>query len=139
MDTGNKMANLIKLIPELKGRLSKYAVGLLEWIKKGEININNPDDVSKVRLILKVIDQTPAFDFFDETFNGCGLDNVCSIIGIVPIVSRKGQDIKLNYKVVSIQNYEDASKFFDDVSWCIVISEESFNDYTKMGIVFIFC
>ena len=34
-----------------------------------EISIDNPDNVSRVRMILKVLDSSPAFDFFDQSFN----------------------------------------------------------------------
>lgn len=67
----SEVDNYLALFPELKSRLSKFAIGLLKWNIAGLIDINNPDDVSRVRLILKVIDQTPGFDFFDNTFNEC--------------------------------------------------------------------
>lgn len=81
----SEVDNYLALFPELKSRLSKFAIGLLIWNIAGLIDINNPDDVSRVRLILKVLDQTPGFDFFDNTFNEATPETVCEIIGMAPI------------------------------------------------------
>ncbi|MDE5611797.1 MAG: hypothetical protein K2I90_07265, partial [Odoribacter sp.] len=72
----------LELFPELKSRLSKFAIGIFIWNMDGQIDIDNPDDVSRVRLILKVLDQTPGFDFFDHNFNEADPDTVCQIIGM---------------------------------------------------------
>ena len=135
----NEVDNYLALFPELNSRLAKFAFGILKWNLVGLININNPDDVSRVRLILKVIDQTPGFDFFDNTFNECDPETVCEILGMSPTAPLEEPEIKFNYTVNGIGNYADARQYLDMTSWCIVISEESFNAYTANGNRFYFC
>lgn len=136
---GDQVDHYVELFPELDSRLAKFAVGILLWNMKGLIDINNPDDVSKVRLILKVLDQTPGYDFFDNVFNESDPDTVCQIIGMSPVVPIEEGEIDFDYWVSEIKNFEDAHSYFEMVSWCIVISEESFKEYTSNGNRFYFC
>lgn len=136
---GDQVDHYVELFPELDSRLAKFAVGIFLWNMKGLIDINNPDDVSKIRLILKVLDQTPGYDFFDNTFNECDPDTVCGIIGMSPIVPVEEPTLEFDYTVFSIDSYEDARQYLDMASWCIVISEESFKSYTANGNRFYFC
>lgn len=126
----SEVNHYLTLFPELNSRLSKFAIGIFIWNMTGQIDIGNPDDVSWVRLILKVLDQTPAFDFFDNTFNEADPDTVCEIIGMNPMVPVDEPDMKFDYAITPIRNYKAAHQYLDMVSWCIVISEESFNAYT---------
>lgn len=135
----SEVDNYLALFPELKSRLSKFAIGLLIWNIAGLIDINNPDDVSRVRLILKVLDQTPGFDFFDNTFNEATPETVCEIIGMAPITPVEEPKIEFDYTVSYIGSYAEARQYLDMTSWCIVISEESFNTYTVNGNRFYFC
>ncbi|MDE6247657.1 MAG: hypothetical protein K2M41_07435 [Muribaculaceae bacterium] len=135
----NEVDNYLSSFPELNSRLAKFAIGILKWNLAGLININNPDDVSRVRLILKVIGQTPGYDFFDNTFNECEPETVCEILGMSPTAPLEEPEIKFNYTVNRIGNYADARQYHDMTSWCIVISEESFNAYTAYGNRFYFC
>ena len=135
----SEVDNYLALFPELNNRLSKFAIGILKWEIAGLIDINNPDDVSRVRLILKVLDQTPGFDFFDNTFNDCTPDTVCEIIGMSPMVPSVEEEIEYNYTINYIGSYTEARRYLDMTSWCIVISEESFNAYTANGNRFYFC
>ncbi|MDE7379350.1 MAG: hypothetical protein K2N13_10415 [Paraprevotella sp.] len=133
------MDNYLALFPELNSRLSKFAIGILKWNLAELIEINNLDDVSRVRLILKVIDQTPAFDSFNNTFNEATLETVCEIIGIVPMTPIEEPKIDFDYIVDFIRSYAEARQYLDMTSWCIVISEESFKAYTTNGNRFYFC
>ena len=135
----NEVDNYLSSFPELNSRLSKFAIGILKWNLAGLININTSDDVSRVQLILKVIDQTPGYDFFDNTFNECDPETVCEILGMSPMAPIEEPEIKFNYTVNRIGNYADARQYFDMTSWCIVISEESFKAYTANGNRFYFC
>ena len=83
----------LELFPELKGRLSKFAIGIFLWNMVGEIDIHNIEDIKKVRNILKVLAQSPAFDFFDESFNECSPEEVCETIGISPKAAKEEGDI----------------------------------------------
>ena len=56
-----------------------------------------------------------------------------------PMAPNEEPDIKFNYTVERIENYADARQYLDMTSWCIVISEESFNAYTANGNRFYFC
>ena len=135
----SEVDNYLALFPELKSRLSKFAIGILKWNLAGLIDINNPDDVSRVRLILKVLDQTPGFDFFDNTFNEATSETVCEIIGMAPITPIEEPKIEFDYTVSYIGSYAEDRQYLDMTSWCIVISEESFNAYTVNGNRFYFC
>ena len=139
LGSDSEVDNYLALFPEFNSRLAKFAIGILKWNIARLIDINNPDDVSRVRLILKVIDQTPGFDFFDNTFNECAPETVCEILGMSPMAPIKEAEIKFNYTVDRIGNYADARQYLDMTSWCIVISEESFNAYTANGNRFYFC
>lgn len=136
---GDQVDHYVELFPELDSRLAKFAVGIFLWNLKGLIDIDNTDDVSKVRLILKVLDQTPGYDFFDNVFNEADPDTVCQIIGMSPVVPTEEGEIEFDYCVSEIKNFEDAHSYFEMVSWCIVISEESFKEYTSKGNRFYFC
>ena len=135
----SEVDNYLALFPELKSRLSKFAIGILKWNLAGLININNPDDASRVRLILKVIDQTPGFDFFDNTFNEASPETVCEIMGMSPVTQVEEPEIEFDYTVDYIGSYAEAHQYLDMTSWCIVISEESFKEYTGNGNRFYFC
>lgn len=135
----SEVDNYLVLFPELNSRLSKFAIGILKWNLAGLIDINNPDDVSRVRLILRVIDQTPGFDFFDNTFNECAPETVCEIIGMSPMAPIEESIIEFNYTIDYIGSYVAARQYPDMTSWCIVISEESFKAYTANGNRFCFC
>ena len=123
----------LKLFPELDGRLSKFAIGVFKWNLGKEIDITNPNDVNKVRMILKVLDQSPAYDFFNESFNECDPDVVCEILGIRPKVPREEPEVNLEYSITPIKTFKEANEYKEAVSWCIVISEEAFEEYTKKG------
>lgn len=139
MDPEEQVERYLTIFPELKSRLSKFGVGILLWNMKGLIDIDNPDDVSCVRLILKVLDQTPGFDFFDNVFNEADPETVCGIIGMSPKILIEEPTLEFDYTVFSIDSYEDARQYQDMTSWCIVISEESFKSYTANGNRFYFC
>ena len=136
---GDQVDRYVELFPELDSRLAKFAIGIFVWNMSGYIDINNPDDVSKVRLILKVLDQTPGYDFFDNVFNEADPDTVCQIIGMSHVAPIDEDEVKFDYCVSEIKNFEDAHSYFEMVSWCIVISEESFKEYTANGNRFYFC
>lgn len=136
---GDQVDHYVELFPELDSRLAKFAVGIFIWNMKGLIDINNPDDVSKVRLILRVLDQTPGYDFFDNTFNECDPDMVCQLIGMSPFAPIEEGEIEFDYSVSEVKDFEEAHSYFEMVSWCIVISEESFKEYTSNGNRFYFC
>lgn len=128
----------LELFPELDCRLSKFAAGIYQWNMEGKIDIENPDDVSRVRMILKVLDYSPAFDFFDQCFNDCSPEAVCEILGMSPNGQREEPEMEYDYTVIPINSFEEAKEYSDMVSWCIVISKEAFDDYTKGGSRFYF-
>ena len=134
----NQVDLYLEIFPELKGRLSKFGIGIFQWNMGGEINIENPDDVSRVRMILKVLESSPAFDFFDQSFNECSPDVVCEILGMSPKTPRNEPRIEHDYTVRPVKTFEEASEYHEAVSWCIVISKEAFNEYTKNGNRFYF-
>lgn len=136
---GDQADKYLELFPEMNDRLWKFAVGVHIWNMSGQIDISNPDDVSRVRLILKVLGTTPAFDFFDNVFNECSPDVVCEILGLSSKTPRKEPPLQKDYTVYLINSWEEAKKWVEDVSWCILISEEAFKAYTRNGNRFCFC
>lgn len=139
MDPEVQVERYLTIFPELKSRLSKFGVGILLWYMKGLIDIDNPDDVSRVRQILKILDQTPTFDFFDNTFNDSDPNIVCEILGLSPISKRDEPTLEFDYKIDCIKNFEDAHKYMGMASWRIVISEESYKAFTANGNRFYIC
>lgn len=133
------MDKYLTLFPELNSRLSKFAIGILKWNIARLIDINNPDDVSRIRLILKILDQTPGFDFFDNTFNECAPETVCEIIGMSSMTPVEEPKIEFDYTVDYIGSYAVARQYLDMISWSIVISEESFKSSAANGNRFYFC
>ena len=134
-----QVEHYIELFPELDSRLCKFGIGIFMWNMTEKINIKNPDDVSKVRIMLKIIDQTPAYDFFDNTFNEADPETVCQILGLDPMNKVEEDNIEFDYSVTALRNFEEAHEYFEMVSWCIVISEESFKAYTANGNRFYLC
>lgn len=134
----NEDDHYLELFPELGGRLSKFAAGIFQWSLGKEIDITNPDEVSKVRTILKVLDKCPAYDFFNESFNGCSPDVVCEILGMSLKTPRKEPRLKFEYSVTPILTFKEATEYREAVSWCIVISKEAFEEYTASGNRFYF-
>jgi len=139
MDPEEQVERYLTIFPELKSRLSKFGVGILLWNMKGLVDIDNPDDVSRVHLILKVLDRTPGFDFFDNVFNEADPDTVCQIIGMSPVTPIVEGEINFDYCVDEIKNFEDAHSYLDMVSWSIVISKDSYMRHTSNGNRFYFC
>lgn len=135
---GDQVDHYVELFPELDSRLAKFAIGIFMWNMKGLIDINNPDDVSKVRQILKILDQTPGYDFFDNVFNDVDPNTVCGIIGITPITPAEEGDIKFDYYVHEIKSFDDALDYFGAVSRSIV-TDEAHKEHTANGNRIYFC
>lgn len=139
VDVEDKYDWLMSLFPEFNTRLAKFAVGVYRWNMIGEINLENAKDVDKVRGILKILDNTPGYDFFDNVFNEASPDMVCGIIGISPKVLADEPPFIANYSVWMAKDFIDLERFKDMVGWCIVISEESYNDYVSRDSRFCIC
>ena len=135
----DRVNRYVELFPELDSRLAKFTAGILLWESQGLIDLDNPDDVSRVRIILQVLDETPGFDFFDSVFNEADPDTVCQIIGISSVNTEEVGKMEFDYSVTEIKGFEEAHAYFESVSWCIVVSEESFKAYTLNGNRFFFC
>lgn len=110
----------------MNDRLWKYTVGVFVWNMEGLIDLTNPDDVSRVRNILKVIGSTPAFNFFDNVFNECPPEIVCEILGLSPKTPREETPIKFDFTVHPIRSWEEAEAWHEPASWNFLISEEAF-------------
>lgn len=130
---------LMSLFPEFNTRLAKFAVGVYRWNVMGEIDLDKPKDVERIHMILKIIDSSPGFDFFDNVFNEASPDMVSGIIGMSPEVVTEESPFVADYNVRQIESYEDLESLKDWVGWCIVVSEESYNDYAATGSRFYLC
>lgn len=138
-DSGHQVDHYVALFPELDSRLVKFAIGIFIWNMQGLIDIDKPDDVSRVRLILKALDQTPGYDFFNNVFNEASPDTVCGIIGIAPKSPIEEDQIDFDYTIHLIENYNDVKNYLDMVSWRIVISKEAYDTYASKRHRFYFC
>lgn len=137
---GDQADKYLELFPEMNDRLWKYAVGVFVWNMEGLIDLTNPEDVSRVRNILKVIGSTPAFDFFDNVFNECPPDIVSEILGLSPKKHREEPPIEFEYKVNPITTWEEAKTWSGmAASWNFVISEQAFKASTQNGNRFYIC
>lgn len=123
---GDQADKYHELFPEMNDRLWKYAVGVFVWNMEGLIDLTNPDDVSRVRNILKEIGSTPAFNFFDNVFNECPPEIVCEILGLSPKTPREETPIKFDFTVHPIRSWEEAEAWHEPASWNFLISEEAF-------------
>lgn len=72
----------VKFFPELKTRLSKYAIGILLWEMNGYIELTNSSDVIKVRKILYAIDNGNNFDNIGNTFDDLTPCGLCELLGV---------------------------------------------------------
>lgn len=63
----DQVPHYLELFPELKTRLMKFGIGILLWNMKGLINIDNPDDVSKVHSSLKYLTRPRVMIFVSIT------------------------------------------------------------------------
>lgn len=70
----------LALFPELKGKLSKFGIGIYRWCMTGEIDLENEYDVSRVRLLLNFLDDDYLFHYFGNTFNEASIEDVCKYI-----------------------------------------------------------
>lgn len=131
---------LMELFPEFNTRLAKFAIGVYVWNMTGQIDLDNPDDVGRIRMMLKVIDTTPGFDLFDNVINEASPEMVSGIIGMSPRVVCKEPPFVADYTVCPNLSYAEArEQYHDFVGWSIVVSEESFNSYKAAGSRFVFC
>ncbi len=130
---------LMSLFPEFNTRLAKYAVGVYRWNMMGEIDLDKPEDVERVHTILKIINSSPGFDFFDNVFNEASPDMVSGFIGMSPKVVTEEPPFVADYNVSQIESYDDLESLKDLVGWCIVVSEEFYNDYSANGSRFYLC
>ena len=64
-----RVPEYLELFPELKSRLSKFAIGILQWEMKGFISLYNSKDIRFIRNILREIEEKGYFEKLDETFN----------------------------------------------------------------------
>ena len=136
---GDQADKYLELFPEMNDRLWKYAVGVFIWNMEGDIDLTNPDDLSRVRTILKVIGSTPAFDFFDNVFNECPPDIVSEILGLSPKTPREEAPFNFNFTVYPVTTWEKAKTWCSMASWDFVISEEEFKASTQNGNRFYIC
>ncbi len=136
---GDQVDRYVELFPELDSSLAKFAVGIFIWNMEGSIDIDNPEDVKRVRNILRILDSTPGYNFFDNVFNECSPDIVCEIIGISPKTPREEPALKTNHTVFAVDSWEEAKHHQDMIPWSIAISEEEFNAYAATGKRFFLC
>lgn len=119
-------------IPALKGAAIKYYPGIARWFFEGQVSFGNKRQVSRLNALLKVLRGHPASDFYNNDFNGEAFDEVLSFLDIDDTTYHRPE--KLNYTVVRIDNFEQASEFRKYApEWCIFSSDYAFEQHTLNG------
>lgn len=139
-----KVKQYLEVFPELDSRLCKFAIGILEWELGDMIELDNFDDICRLRTMLRVLDKTPGYDFFDAEFNGIeDPEVVWNIIGFPTYteVVNPNEDIKFNYTIQHVDNCDVANLFLKagPRGKDTFVDEETINAYYANGDKLFYC
>lgn len=132
--------NIESRIPSMKDGMRKYLQGIIRWIVEGQIDSNEPSDLLKVNKLLRVMKNSPAYEFYDENFNGDSFKQVQQTLNIE--LDEPEEDLRQgSYSIIPIGSFEEAleyKKYAPD--WCILNSEKAYDEHTFNGSgKFYFC
>lgn len=132
--------NIESRIPSMKDGMRKYLQGIIRWIVEGQIDPNEPSDLLKINKLLRVMKNSPAYEFYDENFNGDSFEQVQQTLNIE--LDESEEDLRQgSYSIISIGSFEEAleyKKYAPD--WCILNSEKAYDEHTFNGSgKFYFC
>lgn len=114
--------------------------GLLRWSRDGEIDLDTEKGVARAIALLKVICNSPAFDFYDGDFNGQSFGSVKSSVNIDLDAEEYHSEGPHRYRIERIASFVQARKYREYApDWCILESEVAYDghsDYGKNSIEF---
>ena len=114
--------------------------GLLRWSRDGEIDLDTEKGVARVIALLKVICNSPAFDFYDGDFNGQSFEAVRNSVNIDLDAEEYHSEGPHRYRIERIASFVQARKYREYApDWCILESEVAYDghsDYGKNSIEF---
>lgn len=114
--------------------------GLLRWSRDGEIDLDTEKGVARVIALLKVICNSPAFDFYDGDFNGQSFEAVKNSVNIDLDAEEYHSEDPHRYRIERIASFVQARKYREYApDWCILESEVAYDghsDYGKNSIEF---
>ena len=114
--------------------------GLLRWSRDGEIDLDTEKGKARVMALLKVICNSPAFDFYDGDFNGQSFEAVKNSVNIDLDAEEYHSEDPHRYRIERIASFVQARKYREYApDWCILESEVAYDghsDYGKNSIEF---
>lgn len=126
--------SLISSVPRLQGPAGKFLPGIRRWIKEGALSLNGGNDCERLNVFLHIIEDHPAYFFFDEDFNGQSREFVESSLNLDLLEEPYQTPSKVSYSAVKIDGYSDVlpyAKYAPD--WCIILFEEAYKEHTHYG------
>ena len=126
--------SLISSVPRLQGPAGKFLPGIRRWIKEGALSMNGGNDCERLNVFLHIIEDNPAYFFFDEDFNGQSREFVESSLNLDLLEEPYQTPSEVSYSAVKIDGYSDVlpyAKYAPD--WCIILSEEAYKEHTHYG------
>lgn len=126
--------SLVTSVPRLQGPAGKFLPGIHRWIKEGDLSLNDDRDCERLNVFLHIIEDHPAFYFFDEDFNGQSREFVESSLCLDLSAEPYQTPSEVSYKAVKIDSYSDVLPYAEYApDWCIILSEEAYNEHTRYG------
>ena len=108
--------------------------GLLRWSRDGEIDLDTEKGVARAIALLKVICNSPAFDFYDGDFNGLSFESVKSSVNIDLDADEYHSDGPHRYRIERIASFVQARKYRKYApEWCILESEVAYDGHSDYG------
>ena len=108
--------------------------GLLRWSRDGEIDLDTEKGVARAIALLKVICNSPAFDFYDGDFNGQSFESVKSSVNIDLDADEYHSDGPHRYRIERIASFVQARKYRKYApEWCILESEVAYDGHSDYG------
>lgn len=113
---------------------STFYPGILRWSRDGEIDLDTEKGVARVVALLKVICNSPAFDFYDGDFNGQSFESVKSSVNIDLEAEEYHSDGPHRYRIERIASFVQARKYRKYApEWCILESEVAYDGHSDYG------
>ncbi len=136
-------------IPNVRMSNCKYFLGVTRMIM--EKQLTNGESIIKLNSILKYINKYESINSsFDRNLNGLSFEKLSeqTTEGMEQAYKSERErfsstdfgERNTSYRIVKINDFEEASEYGKYTPWCVTHEIEAFNDYTNNGIcVFYFC
>ena len=136
-------------IPSVRLQQEKFLLGVARLFIDGELRVNDDFKCTNFNQTLKLIASDAHVNEYDNNLNGMSADDLINRFAdarVGELSKRKelmgGKHYQQNreYTIVSINSYEEATKYAKYNEWCVTYSEEMFDDKTCHGAGrFYFC